>query len=353
MGEKDISEKVLEDYNDVFSDIVNVLLFHGDQLVKENELENIKDKSQYKADGRLHEQERDVAKIWHKGDQDCRIRIALFGIENQTDIDSDMVFRVLGYDGTGYRRQLLKKEPEKERDSKTSKKKALTTKKTVEKSGKSNDSKRTKNTSLKEERYPVITLVLYFGYTKHWKKRTLYEVMDIPEELKPYVNDYRINVFEIAWLTDEQVQMFRSDFKIVADYFVQMRKNRHYKASAETIQHVDEVFKMMKALAKNIDFEKEINRKIIEKRKQEVATMKGFFDDAIAEGKIEGEKKLLINQIYKKMLKEQKPEEIADMLEEEVADIQPIYDLIQESLPEFDADRIFEKLSAEAVKEPA
>ncbi len=333
MGEKDISEKVLEDYNDVFSDIVNVLLFHGDQLVKENELENVKDKSQYKADGRLHEQERDVAKIWHRSDQDCRIRIALFGIENQTDIDSDMVFRVLGYDGAGYRRQLLKKEQkaepeknsEKEKDSETSKK----------------------------ERYPVITLVLYFGYEKHWKKRTLYEAMDIPEELKPYVNDYRINVFEIAWLTDKQVQMFRSDFKIVADYFVQMRKNRHYKASTETIQHVDEVFKMMKALVKNIDFEKEINRRIIEKGKQEVATMKGFFDDAIAEGRIEGEKKLLINQIYKKMLKEQKPEEIANMLEEEVADIQPIYNLIQESLPEFDADRIFEKLSAEAVKEPA
>ena len=29
MGEKDMSEKILEDYNDVFSDIVNVLLFHG------------------------------------------------------------------------------------------------------------------------------------------------------------------------------------------------------------------------------------------------------------------------------------------------------------------------------------
>lgn len=28
MGEKDMSEKILEDYNDVFSDIVNVLLFY-------------------------------------------------------------------------------------------------------------------------------------------------------------------------------------------------------------------------------------------------------------------------------------------------------------------------------------
>lgn len=27
MGQKDITEKLLEDYNDVFADIVNVLLF--------------------------------------------------------------------------------------------------------------------------------------------------------------------------------------------------------------------------------------------------------------------------------------------------------------------------------------
>ena len=29
MGEKDITEKILADYNDVFADIVNVLLFGG------------------------------------------------------------------------------------------------------------------------------------------------------------------------------------------------------------------------------------------------------------------------------------------------------------------------------------
>ncbi|MBR1742501.1 MAG: transposase, partial [Lachnospiraceae bacterium] len=59
------------------------------------------------------------------------------------------------------------------------------------------------------------------------------------------MSDYRINVFEIAWLREEQVKLFRSDFKIVADYFVQMRKNNHYIPSEETILHVDEVLKMM------------------------------------------------------------------------------------------------------------
>ena len=38
-----------------------------------------------------------------------------------------------------------------------------------------------------------------------------------------------MNLYEIAYLSDEQVQMFTSDFKIVADYFVQMRKNKQSK----------------------------------------------------------------------------------------------------------------------------
>ena len=38
MGEADITEKLLEAYDDVFSDIINVLLFDGKRLVKEDEL---------------------------------------------------------------------------------------------------------------------------------------------------------------------------------------------------------------------------------------------------------------------------------------------------------------------------
>jgi hypothetical protein len=46
MGEKDITEKMLADYNDVFADIVNGLLFDGKNVVDENGLVNVKDKSQ-------------------------------------------------------------------------------------------------------------------------------------------------------------------------------------------------------------------------------------------------------------------------------------------------------------------
>ncbi|MBQ8912494.1 MAG: Rpn family recombination-promoting nuclease/putative transposase, partial [Lachnospiraceae bacterium] len=147
MAEKDIAEKLLEDYNDVFADIVNVLLFDGQERVNPESLTNTKDKSQYKADdSTLHEQERDVSKFWSEG----KIRIALYGLENQTDVDNDMPFRVIGYDGAAYKSETLDEEL--------------------------------------KERYPVVTLVLYFG-EKRWKRFSLYDCLDIPEYLKPYVSD--------------------------------------------------------------------------------------------------------------------------------------------------------------------
>lgn len=229
MAEKDIAEKTLEAYNDVFADIINVLLFNGNTLVKEDELEEENPNSSYKADNKLHAQERDIAKYWRKG----LVRIAFYGVENQTTVDVDMPLRLFGYDGAAYRSQLLKKEQDES------------------------------ITDDKVPRYPVITLVLYFGYEQRWKTpRSLYDCLNIPEELMPYVNDYKMNLFEIAYLSDEQVQMFQSDFRIVADYFVQMRKNRDYKAPATTITHVHELLQLMSVMTKDSRFEDAYNQEI-------------------------------------------------------------------------------------------
>ena len=101
MGQKDIVEKNLEDYNDVFADIVNVLVFEGERVIRSRELKALKVRSQYKADSsKLHEEERDNAKYWSGG----KVKIALLGLENQTDPDPDMPFRIIGYDGAVYQK---------------------------------------------------------------------------------------------------------------------------------------------------------------------------------------------------------------------------------------------------------
>lgn len=79
MAQKDTSEKILESYNDVFSDIVNVLLFNGKQVLSADELEDQAPRSYYKADGKIREIERDVAKRWKNGN----IRVACIGFETR------------------------------------------------------------------------------------------------------------------------------------------------------------------------------------------------------------------------------------------------------------------------------
>ena len=107
MAEKDITKKTLISLNDVFADIVNGLLFHGRQILKEDALIDAQPISSYKTGKKVRSQERDVAKYWViREDEHIKFRIAFLGIENQTSYDKDMVFRIFGYDAAAYRDEL-------------------------------------------------------------------------------------------------------------------------------------------------------------------------------------------------------------------------------------------------------
>ena len=90
-----------------------------------------------------------------------------------------------------------------------------------------------------------------------------------PEELRPYVNDFSINVFEISYLSEEQLTMFRSDFGVVAEYFVRSRTDPGYKPERKVIQHVDAFLKLMKAVTGDHRYE-EVRKTV---RKGEDITM--------------------------------------------------------------------------------
>ncbi len=247
MAEKDIAEKILEDYPDVFADIVNGFLFDGRAVIEPEELEDMQLRSAYWAELKLHDMERDVAKRWKKNG----IRIACVGFENQTAPDSRMVLRVLGYDGAEYRSQCLKE-------------------------------------NLGNRPYAVVTIVLYFGYEQRWTEaKSLYEAVSVSEELKPFVTDAKLNVFEVAWLEDEQVAKFKSDFRIVADYFVQKRKTGTYKGSKDTIRHVYEVLQLLSVMEHDDRYEE---LAIEERRKGGIRNMGSVIDEYIKKGEERGVK---------------------------------------------------------------
>ncbi len=228
MGQKDITEKVLEEHNDVFADIINGLLFDGNQEVKPETLENTTVHAQYKAeDDQIHELERDIAKYWKEEE----VELAICGIENQSTVEKNMPFRVIGYDGMAYRGQLQEK-----------RKKVL----------------------------PVVTVVLYFGTERHWNsKKNIKSLMEIPVHLDKFVNDYQMHVFEVAWLTEEQISHFHSDFRIVANFFANKRKNKDYIPDDPTeIKYVDEVLKLLQVMTGDKRY-----KEIFSKKKEGVRSM--------------------------------------------------------------------------------
>ena len=208
MGGQDISQKTLESNNDVFADIVNALVFGGEQVVKAELLTDAQTFSQYKdSKNVLHNQERDVAKKWTNGD----FCLSLFGFENQTKKEKSMPLRVMCYDGVAYRSQLL------------------------------DDS---------AEFYPVITLVLYFGTKSKWEKNTsLKESLKIDERLKDFVSDYKIKVINLAWLTDEEINSFKSDFRIVAEYLRALRTGQVQEWSRQKLKYVSQIIDLMRVIS--------------------------------------------------------------------------------------------------------
>ncbi|MDO5399251.1 MAG: Rpn family recombination-promoting nuclease/putative transposase [bacterium] len=184
MGAKDLTAKKLEDYNDVFADIYNTLLFDK-ELIKEQQLDFGPTESIYKAadDGNA-EQRRDTLKNYRN---EMRFIIAAFGMENQSTLDDTMPIRIMGYDFGSYHQQLTQKK---------------------------------RNT---KQLYPVITIVLNFSDKRWHDKKSLHDILTIPKEFKEYVQDYKICVFDIAFLDDETIGKFQSDFKHIARFFKDKR----------------------------------------------------------------------------------------------------------------------------------
>ena len=114
----------------------------------------------------------------------------------------------------------------------------------------------------------------------------LKDCLQIPKKLLPYVNDYQMNLFEIAYLSEEQVAMFQSDFRIIADYFVQMRKSKAYVPSKIPMVHTYETMQLLSALTKDKRFVE-----VCENKQEGGTTMCEVLDRIESRGFKRGEKR--------------------------------------------------------------
>ena len=156
--------------------------------------------------------------------------------------------------------------------------------------------------------------------------KTLFEAVEVPEIFKPFITNVKINVFEIAWLSDEQIGKFKSDFCIVADYFAQKRKTGMYTGTKDEIRHVEALLQLLFVMEKDDRFEQAY---VEEKRKGGIRNMCDVIDHylkigeekgvliGLEKGRDEGEAKT----IYALFASGMSPEEIAARLKKDVADV--------------------------------
>lgn len=186
MGKIDACTKEYMSNPRIFADAFNYYFFHGKQVVKPEEL-TIQDVTELSLTYG-EEQEgiivptqkfRDVLKMWTVMTSEDATYM-LLGIENQANVHYAMPVRNMLYDALNYSAQVeeVSKQHRKRKDVR----------------GDEFLSGFKKTDKVK----PVFTLVIYWG-TKEWDApRSLFEMLDIKEEIadiiREYVNDYKLHI---------------------------------------------------------------------------------------------------------------------------------------------------------------
>ncbi len=234
MGDKDLSEKLFLGLNDVFADVCNAFVFDEPGKIKPEELQPYPTESVVGDASGLRQGFRDVAKVYKQ----CGVNLLLLGLEDQTAIDYDMAVRVMFADAMHYHNLCadIEKRENMGNDAHSE---------TPER----DDAPPKRPKSPKRARFPVITVVLYFGMDRRWTgPRSLHEWLKLPAEFKKLVNDYKITVIEVAYLTPEARQKLVSDFRDLADFMCELKRTGKLPASNRVIDHPQELAAAVKAI---------------------------------------------------------------------------------------------------------
>lgn len=244
MGQKDLAAKRFESSAEVFADIINALIFEGEQVVFSKDLQSAPTESLYPAaNGVLRNQYNDVSKYEIRNG-----RIAMqYTLENQSTPDYKILLRKAGYEGAIYRQQY--------------------------------DGKDT---------YPAITLVLYWGDTA-WNTSSdlhmFFHKKRIHGMARKYIDNVRLHMYSMRCLSQEIRQRFQSDMRVVVDYLAEGKK---YEPTQQKIADVDGTMRMLYALTGDTDFINYIEKlEKIQKRGGRV-TMCEVVDKFVQRGREQG-----------------------------------------------------------------
>lgn len=164
-----------------FADFFNAVIYDGKQVIHPDELEDLDSEESNVVEHRDYAESlkasRDNVKV-RKQSSARGVEFVLLGLEHQEHIHYAMPMRIMGYDYGAYKKQY---------DSNARKYKQ---EKSLEKDEYLSRMRKT------DKFMPVITVVIYYG-EKPWDgAKTLYEMLNLPKDIEPYVNDYKMILIE-------------------------------------------------------------------------------------------------------------------------------------------------------------
>lgn len=218
MGEMDIRVKNFVKLNSVFAQLFSQGVYSGEMKIDPDKLQEVDtvDQETLQIDGKLNDLERlrDAQKIAMLFDGKVAFQIVM-GVEGQSGVNYYMPVRCMELDALAYSYQ-CRKISEKAKENKELKKYADGI---------------PKGTKI----IPTVTLVFYYG-SKPWDGPvTVYDMLDIPDEMKAWMEqttpNYRMNLIDARHMSDEEIERFEGDLKA----FLIMLRERYSRESLKSV----------------------------------------------------------------------------------------------------------------------
>ena len=288
MGQMDLYQSDFYEDKTRFADVFNGVLFGGKEIMKPEELEN--EDSVIVGTGKSKNLKKvicDKIRRW-KGSY-----VSILVLENQSYVDYRMVFRVMESEVIGYEKQRKERYLEQQREN-----------------AKFNSDEYLSRMKKGQKYIPIITLVLYVGKNKLWDgAKSLHEMLELDEEVKPFVNDFKLNLFDYHDYKD--FSMFRTENRLLFEMLANAKNKKKMLRVLKQQTHLGEVDEVSaKAILGILNLKINL-AKILKKDEtgREVYDMcKAFEDykeDGRQEGRIEGEW-ITLKEVVRNLMKNQK-----------------------------------------------
>lgn len=296
--------------NERFADLFNTVLFKGNSVLDPDELQEADTdlSSVLKMNGHVETIQKifDVVKKTANG-----VEFIIWGLENQEKIHYAMPLRHMLNDSLAYLKECneISAKHRKEKDTRTSGEFLSGLK--------------------KEDRlHPIISLCIYYGEDEWDGPVCLTDMLEISDELKPMISDYKLNLIQVKKYGEMKFR--NNDINTVFD-LVRLIYNQDYDKINNTYKNKAIDTELALVVGAVTNSQKIIDQAMRMEQEGEKMDMCKALEALEQRGFESGKKELLKEKVGKKLAKGKTVVIIADELEEEPEVIRRIVNEIQES----------------------